>query len=353
MFGRTRILGTTVMVMATLMLAAPAANAVTAAAMPTMGGSWSHLPALPDGVTILTAAGAEDNNLYVFGFCEVGPCAQTGGNVATGSPVTYRFNNGAWQPRRHAPAICADAKASVLGEDNTLYLAGCWNDMVTDAGFRRAAYDVADNTWELLSGHGPYVDPIAGMFTDDGAIYWYSETLRKEGGAVFVSGHRVVVDTFGDFKLRAKQPEISPSDFGPSDGAGLGSDGRVYVAGGDRDCQPEFGACTMPPVMAWKPNKNTWIRPTVLPTARIRVAVTGDDSGRIWAIGGLRADASSLFSKVEVYRPSSDTWAKAANLPADRFAATAGSTPNGRIWVVQGFDKLGNPLSDGYVFTPN
>jgi Kelch motif len=352
MFSRTGILSAMVTVVATFMLAAPAANAVTAAAMPTIGGSWSHLPALPDGVAILTAAGAEDNHLYVFGFCDVGPCPQTGGNVATGSPVTYRFKNGAWQPRRPAPAICGDANAAVLGTDNTIFLAGCWTDMVSDPGFREAAYDPEDNTWALLSGHGPYVDPIAGMFADDGSIYWYSETLRNDGSAVFTSGHRVVVDTFGTFKGRAKQPEIGPSDFGPSDGAGLGSDGRVYVAGGDRDCQPEFGACNMPPVMTWKPNKNTWIMPTVLPTARIRVAVTGDVSGRIWAIGGMRADASSLFSKVEVYRPSDGTWAKAANLPDDRFAATAGSTPNGRVWVVQGFDKFGNPLSDGYVFTP-
>jgi hypothetical protein len=336
---------------ATLTLIAPAANAVTTAAMPTIGGSWSHLPALPDGVTIMAATFAADQRLYVFGFCEVGPCPQTGGNVATGSPVTYRFKSGAWQNRRPAPAICAGAKAAAPFEDVSIQLAGCWSDPVNDPGFREASYDYQGNTWSLNAGHGPYVDPIVGM-ANGPAIYWYSETLRKEGGAVFVSGHRVVVETF-EFKSRKIQPEIGPSDFGPSDGAGLGSDGRVYVAGGDRDCQPEFGACTMPPVMTWKPKKNTWIMPTVLPTSRIRVAVTNDADGRIWAVGGMRADASSMFSKVEVYRPDSGTWAKAANLPDDRMDAIAASTPDGRVWVLQGFDKFGNPLSDGYVFTPS
>jgi hypothetical protein len=182
----------------------------------------------------------------------------------------------------------------------------------------------------------------------DGRVFWFSETLRTENGTTFVSGHRIVVQRQdGTFNSRAKQPK-----GGPSDGAGLGSDGRVYTAGGNRECQTLTGACKMPPVEAWTPSTNAWTKPTVMRRPRIFAGVTGDSSGRIWTIAGLRADGSNLFWRVEVYRPSTGNWAKAANLPERRYGVIAAFTPDGRVWVIQGFDQFGNPHSDGYVFSP-
>lgn len=97
---------------------------------------------------------------------------------------------------------------------------------------------------------------------------------------------------------------------------------------------------------------NAWGKPTVLPTSRIGVGVSSDARGRIFTIGGLAADASRLFSRVEVYRPNSGTWARAADLPDARFAVNAAFTPDGRVWVVGGYDMFGTGLYDGYVFTP-
>ena len=356
MFGRTRLVGMSVMVTATLMLVTPAmaAAVVPAAQMPTISGSWSHIPPLQSNVAVMTATGGQDGRLYVFGFCDSGdPCPQTGGTVGYGSPVTYRYDRGTgmWQARRPAPGSCSNAEASALGIDGKIRLADCSGELSGGSGFREAIYDPQQNTWSMKPGHGPNVSPIAGMTVPDGRIFWYSETLSSDGA--FSTGHRVVVERLdGSYRKKAIQPKTGPEDFGPSDGAGLGSDGKVYVAGGDRDCRTEFGACTVPPVEAWSPQSDAWTKPTVLPTARINIAVTGDAQGRIFTVGGFSADGSRMFSKVEVYRPSSGTWAKAANLPDDRFAASAAFTANGRVWVVAGYDSSGNPLTDGYVFTP-
>ena len=323
--------------------------AAAAAAMPSVRGSWSAIAPLAAPASIMTVSGGADGRLYAFGFCN-GKCPQTGGKVGFGSPVTYIYDStaGTWLKARPAPVNCSGAKASTLDADGNIRLAGCWNDLVSAAGFRVAIYNPTSDTWSMAPGRGPYVDPIAGMTAADGSIVWFSETLRNDGSAVFVSGHRIAIENVdGSWKLRAKQPKD-----GPSDGAALGSDGRVYAAGGSRECQPEFGACNMPPVESWTSSTNAWTKPTVLPTSRIRVAVTSDARGRIFTIGGLAADASRMFSRVEIYRPNSGTWARAADLPDARFAATAAFTADGRVWVFGGYDAFGNPLSGGYVFTP-
>ena len=325
--------------MATALATFVALPSTAAAAMRTIGGSWSAVPALPSAAAILTATGGADNRLYAFGFCQ-GTCQQTGGSVGFGSSVTYVFDpgDGNWHPRRPAPAQCSDAKASALAMDGTIRLAGCYADIVNDSGFRVAVYDTAANSWSLEPGMATYDDPLSGMTANDGRILWYSERLRSDGSAVFGNGFRVVVEAAAGGAWRAKA--LEPRN-GPSDGAALGSDGFVYVAGGDRNCHIEFGACSMPPVERWATPGNTWTKPTVLPTARMRIGVTADARGRIFTIAGLAADGSRLFARVEVYRPDTGNWARAADLPDKRFGVVAASTPDGRVWVVGGYDKFG------------
>jgi hypothetical protein len=347
MVGRFRMLAAAVMLTAGLSVIA--SGAAVGAALPQIGGSWSHLAALPANASVSTITGGADGRLYAFGSCEQNPCPQTGGDVSVDSPVTYRYDltTGVWQPRRPAPASCAFAEASTLRSDGKILLAGCWQDPVFGPGFRVAIYDTQNNTWTMQPGHGPYVDPIAGMTSANGQIYWFSEILVKEGPGNFVDGHRMVVQRLdGTLVAKAKQPRN-----GPSDGAGLGSDGRVYTAGGDRDCL--FEVCNLPPVEAWQKKHDKWTKPTAMRTTRINVAVTNDANGRIWTIAGVRPDGSGLWSRVEIYRPSTGSWARAADLPDKRYQAIAAFTSDGRVWVVTGYDASGNPLSDGYVFTPN
>src|SRR5262249_7450160 len=150
----------------------------------------------------------------------------------------------------------------------------------------------------------------------------------------------------GAWRNRAKEPAS-----GPSDGAGLGTDGKVYAAGGDRNCFPQFGTCDVPRVTAWSRPGNAWSRPTAMPTSRIRVAVTADVLGRIFTIGGSSPDGAQTLDTVEIYSPAVGKWFSARRLPSPRSEAVATYTPDGRVWVFGGYDDSGNPLSDGYVFS--
>lgn len=317
------------------------AHVATAAGLPTIAGSWSAVKPMPADITPLTAVGGDDGRIYVFGFSNT-----------DGGALTYIYNpaTAKWKQGRSAPQKCAGAKASVVGRDGRIRLAGCWKNMVTDAGFRMAIYDPAANRWTMKRGHGPYVDPIAGMAGPDGRMSWFAETLRRDGEAVFVSGHRVVERRNGRWWARARlRADLLK---GPSDGAAFGTDGRIWVMGGSRNCFPDIQTCSVTRSAAWTPRSNVWTRPTTLPTKRIDVAVAADPGGRIFVAGGLAGDASATFSTVEVFRPQTGNWAKAANLPTELFGAIATSTPDGRVWVLAGYDKFGNPRSGGYVFTP-
>jgi hypothetical protein len=342
MFGRAR-LG----LIPTVWLAVALAMPAPASALPHLRGSWTAVPALPDDASITTAVGGNGGLLYVFGVCQ-DFCIQSNGVVHGGAPVTYIYHPRAdvWVSGHSAPRECAGAQASAAGTDGRIRLAGCWTDMLTDAGFRVAVYNPATDTWRMRRGFGPYVNPIAGIVDGAGHALWYSEMLRREGSAVFITGHRLVDFVSGAWQKRAKEPAS-----GPSDGAGMGTDGRVYVAGGNRDCFPQFGTCPVPKLAAWSRPSNSWSQPTALPVPRIRVAVTGDTFGRIFTLGGMSANGAIVFDTVQVYSPATHAWFAVRRLPAARFGAVATHTPDGRVWVMGGYDDSGSPLSDGYVFS--
>ena len=323
-------------------------SSAVSAGGPTVHGSWAPVAPLPSAAAIMTVTGGPGGRVFAFGFC-LGTCHQLGGDVSYGQSVTYVYSpsDGAWHKGTPAPDICSGAQASSVIPGGVIRLGGCWTDLVTDPGFRVADYNIATKTWTMEPGYGPYVDPIAATQAANGDTYWYAQTLRHQDLAVFISGDRVVTENaLGTFHSKARQPKN-----GPEDGIGLGSDGVVYVAGGNRECHPDLGACAMPPVEAWVPQLNQWFRPTVVPTSRIFTAVTADSHGRIFVAGGIAADGSRIFAKVEVLRPDKG-WATAPSLPTARFNALATATPDGRVWVIGGYDTFGNPLQDGYVFTP-
>jgi hypothetical protein len=321
-----------------LLVAAPVA---AAAGLPTIAGSWSAVPPMPSSFTPMTAVGGHDGRIYVFGFRSSDDKART---------YIYNPATAKWKQGRSAPQSCSGAQASVVGRDGRIRLAGCWKDMVTDAGFRMAIYDPAADSWTMKRGHGPYVNPIAGMSGPGGRMSWFSETLRNDGSAVFVSGHRVVERRNGRWHARARLHTDVLT--GPSDGATFGGDGRIWVLGGSRNCFPDIQTCQVRRAAAWTPRSDVWSRPTKVPTPRIKVAVTADAGGRIFVAGGLKGDASATYRTVEVFMPRLHSWAKAADLPSKRFGAIATSTRDGRVWVLAGYDMNGNPLSNGYVFTP-
>lgn len=80
--------------------------------------------------------------------------------------------------------------------------------------------------------------------------------------------------------------------------------------------------------------------------------MTTDAHGRIFVIGGLAGDDTTVYSRVDVYTPSTGKWARAAGLPEARFQVLSTFTPDGRVWINGGYDRWGNPFGYGLVFTP-
>jgi N-acetylneuraminic acid mutarotase len=332
-------------VSATAGAAAAVSRPITTAAV---GGSWSLIADFPSGAAPMSLTAGVDGRLYMFGFCQDSSCAQRNGPVGYGAPVTYVYvpDKGLWRNGVGAPTDCSDAQASAVDAEGLIHLAGCWHDIMSDAGFHEAVLDPATWTWTMQGGHGPYVDPIAGMTSANGDLYWFSQALQKQGTAVFISGYRVVIESGLWFKGTAVP------NFAPSEAAVLGQDGQVYALGGARTCQPEFGPCAVPAVQAWRAVSNSWHRVTRLPTARIRLAAATDAQGRIFTMAGLAPDGSKLFRTVQVYVPSEHRWLKAPRLNEPRFAALATATADGRVWILGGYDAFGSPMVDGEVWAP-
>jgi N-acetylneuraminic acid mutarotase len=126
-----------------------------------------------------------------------------------------------------------------------------------------------------------------------------------------------------------------------SAGAAVGPDGRIYVIGGDR---ANFKT-TNNTAEAYDPKTNRWSRLSALPTPRDSpCAVAAKCSeGRvlIYTIGGRdRRGPNGNLGTVEAYDPVTDTWTTKAPMPTPRHAFTATSGPDGRIYAVGG-----NPAS--------
>jgi N-acetylneuraminic acid mutarotase len=122
-----------------------------------------------------------------------------------------------------------------------------------------------------------------------------------------------------------------------SPGAAVGPDGRIYVIGGAR---ANFKAVN-DVAEAYDPKTDRWSRLRALPTPRDSPCAVAAKcaNGRvlIYTIGGraFRGPNENLGT-VEAYDPASDTWAAMAPMPTPRHAFTATLGPDGRIYAVGG-----------------
>ncbi len=111
--------------------------------------------------------------------------------------------------------------------------------------------------------------------------------------------------------------------------AATGSDGRIYVMGGD-------SLSGLNTVQAYNPRTNRWSIMPPMPDARYGVAATTGADGRIYVMGGHDAHAK-IVNTAEAYNPRTDRWSKLAPMPTGRFLGAAALGPNGRIYVVGGY----------------
>jgi N-acetylneuraminic acid mutarotase len=120
--------------------------------------------------------------------------------------------------------------------------------------------------------------------------------------------------------------------------AAVGSDGRIYVFGGDSSPASSFEV--------YDPTQNRWTEPQRLPHKRINgfAAATAGD-GRIEIIGGCKVThlTQSGFSfycgdpnPVDAYDPRTNTWTKLGLTLNARQALAAATGPDGQVYAVGG-----------------
>jgi hypothetical protein len=126
-----------------------------------------------------------------------------------------------------------------------------------------------------------------------------------------------------------------------------GSDGRVYVMGGQ----------TLSKVINATVYSSTggapWLQRASLPGRRTDLAAVGTPDGRIFAIGGA-VYASGAYSPtvtVQIYNIASNTWTSGPPLPAPRSELAAALGADGRIYAFGGYSA--GPRREAFSLDPN
>lgn len=129
--------------------------------------------------------------------------------------------------------------------------------------------------------------------------------------------------------------------------AALGSDGHIYVAGGD-------GGAAVNSAAAYSPSADTWTALASMPSSRVLSGVASA-GGKIYVIGGDDQNLPGETAEVDVYTPATDTWSTAAPMPTprDQLAVVTGS--DGRIYAIGGHHNYGIyfPTVEAYSPTTN
>src|SRR5581483_8912190 len=96
--------------------------------------------------------------------------------------------------------------------------------------------------------------------------------------------------------------------------------------------------------------QGSWVDLAPMPEPRQEMGVAALD-GRIYAIGGFRADGTSADT-VEVYDPATNSWQRAASLP-QALNHPAAASVGGRVYVIGGHPDLGPEAVDTvYAYDP-
>jgi hypothetical protein len=126
--------------------------------------------------------------------------------------------------------------------------------------------------------------------------------------------------------------------------AATGADGRIYAISGRSPGNGKFGNGLSRVVEAYDPNGDEWTQLMVIPTARGQFGATIDAKGRLFAVGGSRFLSPDELTTVEAYVPNLGQWQAMPPLPTPRFGLGAALGADGRIYAVGGATDA-QPLS--------
>lgn len=285
---------------------------------PGVSARWSRHPPLPSGREDFGATCGPDGHIYTVG-----------GHVKSKTVEVYEPATRTW---RQARSLCKSRRKPgvATGGDGRIYAVGGFGSWLE----RRStveAYDIAENSWELVAPVGEEFDPDGGLVCDmlacaspDGRIY--AMALHRRPLAVY--------DPSSD-----AWTQLAPIDISPSLVACL-SDGRlVAIQGAWRDVEME--------VRLYLPKEDRWV-PGARPLIRRSLfggAVAQD--GRLYLLGGQIDNTTGsvdVLDDVEVYVPDNDGWELGERLPQRRYGHCVTGSPRGGVLVIGGGDwNFGGP----------
>jgi len=196
----------------------------------------------------------------------------------------------------------------------------------------------------------------------EGAVF--AATVGAKNGIVYVmsgftgpdteklsDANRVYDPRLDQWRLAAPVPTPRSES-----GAGIGSDGIIYLVGGN----PSRGrkeSARMNKVEAYNPRLDRWTIEPPLPTPRTALCVVAArDAGehlRIYAIGGRNFDVpGNGLNTVEAFDPDAKTWRSQAPMPMGLHAMTAAVGPDGNIYVAGGTNAKVDDIDTVQVYDP-
>ncbi|HEY8239408.1 MAG TPA: kelch repeat-containing protein, partial [Candidatus Limnocylindrales bacterium] len=292
--------------------------------------TWSDTatpPWLPNHCAGQFAARMADGTVLVGGGTSIedvedDPCAA----------MAYRFDpstgaGGSWTDVEPMPASIISAGAVLLKDGRVLVTGGTGSDGATSLAL---AYSPSNDEWTTLT------PAPTGAFAP--------LVLRLLDGRVLVSGGYTLTEIDGTehddsaatyLYNPANDTWASTTSVGGHGMAGVVlSDGRVAVAGGDRNASNGSHHALSTTVRLLDPTTGTWTTPAALRTARASFTLVQLPNGQLLAAGGKTPNGTS--STVDVYDWLTNAWYSAANLQGGRAMHGSAVLNDGGVLVAGG-----------------
>lgn len=237
--------------------------------------TWSARAAMPSTVQGMATALGRDGNIYTFG----------GRSFGSYTGLCYRYNptTNAWTSIAPMPVARWYAQA-LTASDGRIYVLGGWNaDQAEFAGREVQIYTPTTNTWSQGT-------PMPAGFVGMAAAADRAGLMHLYGGISGASPYPPTTVHYV-YNTATNTWTTGPSLPAPARGytAGVsGSDGFLYLTGGDSDIQMNGGAQLYDNVNYYNPTTSTWSTGTALPLrlTELRTVAAGN---YIYTLGGLSA----------------------------------------------------------------
>ena len=209
-----------------------------------------------------------------------------------------------------------------------------------------AAYVPSTRTWHRLR---PTLDPCLDATATagpDGRLYVFGggDTQYDSITAERFEPYYGDWQYFGDWEYIAPPPNPlernKPLRLHQA-AAVTGSDGRIYLLGGEAYDEATRKGTVLNSVEIYSPTTNTWSFAPSMPIPRRAFAAVAGRDGRIYVIGGTSRstyDASDYphLSSVNAYCPRTRRWSAVASLPIPSAPLAAVMAPDGRMYAIDG-----------------